>query len=146
MGATQRAALVNRAFVQKYVAGKNPIGLHLGGTDPKDPQWEIVGVVGDTKYATVRAQEAPTAYVPLTIGGATFELRTEGAPTLLMPAVRDAVNRADSSSNDRSTYSGAIEGRPDAAYIPSNSELNSVSRRISRNDGPEVHAAPTLHS
>ncbi|AXC10205.1 protein of unknown function DUF214 [Acidisarcina polymorpha] len=95
MAATARAALVNRAFVQKYAAGKSPIGLHFGGTEAKDPQWEIVGVVGDTKYATLRAEEAPTAYVPLSEGGATFELRTVVNPIELMPAVRDAVNRTD---------------------------------------------------
>jgi predicted permease len=96
MGPTQQAALVNRAFVRKFVGTRNPIGLHFGGNDPKDPQWEIVGVVGDTKYATLRAQEAPTAYLPLTEGGATFELRTAAVPSVLMPAVRDVVNKTDS--------------------------------------------------
>jgi ABC-type antimicrobial peptide transport system permease subunit len=62
---------------------------------PQLPQWEIVGVVGDTKYATLRAAEAPTAYVPLREGGATFALRTTTAAAALMPAVRDAVNETD---------------------------------------------------
>ncbi len=96
MGPTQRAALVNRAFVQKFARGKNPIGLHFGGTDPEDPQWEIVGVVGDTISINLRAHQAPTAYMPLQRGGATFELRTAASPALLMPAVRDLVNRTDS--------------------------------------------------
>jgi predicted permease len=96
IGTTQRSAVVNRAFVQKFAGGRNPIGLHFGGTDAKDPQWEIVGVVGDTKYATLRSDEAPTAYVPLTAGGATFALRTAAAPTALMPAVGNVVNAVDS--------------------------------------------------
>jgi predicted permease len=88
-------ALVNRSYVQKYLSGRNPLGLHFGGTDPKDPQWEIVGVVGDTKYDTLRKEDAPTAFVPLTSGGATFEVRTALAPAGLMPAVRNVVNSVD---------------------------------------------------
>jgi predicted permease len=88
-------ALVNRAFVQKFVSGRNPLGLHFGGDDPEDPQWEIVGVVGDTKYATLRKEDAPTAFLPLASGGATFEVRTALAPASLMPAVRNAVNSID---------------------------------------------------
>jgi predicted permease len=96
IGSTQPAAVVNRAFVRGFVGQRNPIGLHFGGSDPKDPQWEIVGVVGDTKYATLRSAEAATAYVPLTTGGATFALRTVVSPVGLMPAVRNLVNEVDS--------------------------------------------------
>ena len=59
MGSTQLAAVVNREFVQKFTSGRNPIGLHFGGADPKDPQWHIIGVVGDTKYESLRACERP---------------------------------------------------------------------------------------
>jgi predicted permease len=95
MSSTQLAAVVNRAFVRKFVGGRNPIGLHFGGEDPKDHKWEIVGVVGDTKYATPRSAEAPTAFVPMTTGGATFALRTAVPPVGLMPAVRNLVNEVD---------------------------------------------------
>jgi predicted permease len=88
-------ALVNRMFVQKYVSGRNPLGLHFGADDQKDPQWEIVGGVGDTKYATLRREDTPTAYMPLASGGATFAIRTPLAPASLMPAVRNVVNSVD---------------------------------------------------
>jgi len=90
-----RRALVNRMFVQKYVAGRNPLGLHFSGGEPKDPQWEIVGVVGDTKYDTLRKEDAPTAYMPLASDGATFVVRTRFVPSSLMPAVRNVVNTVD---------------------------------------------------
>jgi predicted permease len=95
MSSTQLAAVVNREFVRKFAAGRNPIGLHFGGTDPKDPQWQIVGVVGDTKYESLRGTKGPTAYVPLTAGGATFELRTTVSPVGLMPAVRQLMREVD---------------------------------------------------
>ncbi len=90
-----KRALVNRMFVQKYVDGQNPLGLHFGGENPKDPQWEIVGVVGDTKYDTLRKEDAPTAYMPLSTDGATFAVRTAYDPVALMPAVRNVVNTVD---------------------------------------------------
>jgi ABC-type antimicrobial peptide transport system permease subunit len=62
---------------------------------PKAKSWEIVGVVGDTKVNDLRRDIHPMVYVPLTGGGAFFELRTASNPTLLIPAVRDVVNRAD---------------------------------------------------
>ncbi|MGC2402656.1 MAG: ABC transporter permease [Acidobacteriaceae bacterium] len=95
MSNTQLAAVVNREFVRKFADGRNPIGLHFGGPDPKDPQWQIVGVVGDTKYESLRAAKGPTAYVPLTAGGATFALRTAISPAGLMPAVRNLVHAVD---------------------------------------------------
>jgi predicted permease len=88
-------ALVNRLFVTRLLAGRNPLGLHFGGTDSRDPQWEIVGVVSDTKYLDLRSDEAPTAFIPLVSGGASFEVRTALAPASLMPAVRNIVNVVD---------------------------------------------------
>ena len=92
----RHAAMVNEAFVRKFVGRRNPIGLHFGDGNPKDPQWEIVGVVGDTKYQSLRSAESPTTYVPLMNGGATFALRTAVTPAGLMPAIREAMNEADS--------------------------------------------------
>jgi predicted permease len=91
----QPVALVNRAFVQKYLEPKDAIGLHFGGTDPGNPQYEIIGVVGDTKYDQLRSADAPTAYVPLKNGEVTFALRSAIAPTALIPAVRHIVNQVD---------------------------------------------------
>ncbi|MGH9446502.1 MAG: ABC transporter permease, partial [Terriglobia bacterium] len=100
--------LVNRAFVRSYFTDQNPLGKRItkgGGDDtsgasavgkPKSPGWQIVGVVGDTKYSNLRRGIHPAVYVPLTGGGAHFELRTAGNPASLIREVRDAVNRVDS--------------------------------------------------
>ena len=47
------------------------------------------------KYESLRGAKGPTAYVPLTAGGATFELRTAVSPVGLMPAVRNLVHEVD---------------------------------------------------
>jgi predicted permease len=88
--------LVSRSFVTKYLGDRNPLGMHFGGADPNDPQWEIVGVVGDTKYESPRSENAPTAFMPFASGGVSFEVRTAQAPAALMLAVRNAVNAEDS--------------------------------------------------
>jgi ABC-type antimicrobial peptide transport system permease subunit len=69
--------------------------LHIGGNDPKDIQYEIIGVVGDTKYESVKGDFAPTAYLLLKDSGATYALRTASEPAPLIPVVRKVVNDVD---------------------------------------------------
>jgi len=88
-------AVVNRAFVKKFLENRAPLGLHFGGDDPKSAQYEIVGVVGDTKYAGLRDDIAPTAYIPLKEGYAHFALRTAINPQALLPGVRKVVSDLD---------------------------------------------------
>ena len=90
----RKAAVVNQAFVRRFLNGRNPIGSQFK-EDPKGPGWEIVGVVGDTKYENLRSAEAPVVFEPLTAGGAEFALRTAVAPSNLIPAVQHVVNSVD---------------------------------------------------
>ena len=89
------AAVVNEAFVRKFLEGRDPIGLHFGSDDKGAPQWAIVGVARDAKYSSLEDENAPTAYVPLDTGGATFELRTTLAAAGFIPAVRKTVQDVD---------------------------------------------------
>jgi predicted permease len=91
----QDIAVVNRAFVKKFLENRAPLGLHFGGDDPKSAQYEIVGVVGDTKYAGLRDEIAPTAYIPLKDSDAHFALRTAINPQALLPGVRKVVSDLD---------------------------------------------------
>ncbi|MBV9183704.1 MAG: ABC transporter permease [Acidobacteria bacterium] len=95
MASGRPVALVNREFVKQFLEKREPLGLRFGGTDAKDPQYEIVGVVGDTKYARLRDAIAPTAYVPLKEKEAHFALRTSVSPQALLPAVRKVVSDLD---------------------------------------------------
>jgi len=95
MRSKQDVALVNQAFVRKFLESREPLGMHFGGTDPGEAQHEIVGVVADTKYDDMRKGDEPTAYIPLKNGQLTFALRTAGAPGALISAVRKTVNDVD---------------------------------------------------
>ena len=63
-----RVAVVNQAFVRKFVEGKSPLGLTLA-LYPHTPRTlgpiAIVGVVGDAVYTSVRSPAPPTFYMPL---------------------------------------------------------------------------------
>jgi predicted permease len=62
---TQRVSVVNQAFVSHFLKGKSPIGSHFG-LDAKDPnEFEIVGVVEDTKYENPDQPQLPMVFMPL---------------------------------------------------------------------------------
>jgi predicted permease len=93
--------MVNEAFVRKYFSKQNPIGIRFGvhhadADDPgANPGWEIVGVVGDAKYNSLRREVNPTIYAPFTGQGAAFSLRTASNPSNFVPQIRGIVAQMD---------------------------------------------------
>jgi len=101
--------LVNQAFVRQYLRTQNPLGKPIiegggesgadggaWGADTRSNHWQIVGVVADTKYDTLRHEIQPVVYVPFTSGyGGYFELRTAADPRALIPAVRSVAAKID---------------------------------------------------
>jgi len=88
-------AVVNRVFARKYFEKRDALGLHFGGRDPKDPQYEIVGVVDDTKYDDLRRDPEATAFLPLKKGAAHFAIRTSSNPLAVVPEVRRELSSLD---------------------------------------------------
>lgn len=86
-------ALVNAAFVGKFLNGLDPIGLHFGSSDTQGRT--IVGVVRNTKYDSLMTEDKPTVYLPLTDGAAVFAIKTDTPPAALIPAVRKVVHDLD---------------------------------------------------
>jgi ABC-type antimicrobial peptide transport system permease subunit len=90
--------VINEAAARKYFPNQNPIGQRFGSSVETTGQLEIVGVLHDVKYDSVRDATPPTMYVPYPqtrVGGAVFELRTAGAPAGVMGAVREAARQID---------------------------------------------------
>lgn len=57
-------AIVNQAFVRKFFGNENPLGRRLTKL-ANAPLWtEIVGVVKDTKYSSLRESPPPMIYIP----------------------------------------------------------------------------------
>jgi predicted permease len=65
---TTRVALVNESFVRKFAGGRNPTDITLT-LYPHTPLTlgpiEVVGVVGDAVYSSLRDPAPPTFYLPL---------------------------------------------------------------------------------
>jgi predicted permease len=64
----RRVMLVNDSFVRSHLQGSSPIGATLRTVAeagyPETP-YEIIGVVGNTKYSDLREEMPPIAYVPI---------------------------------------------------------------------------------
>ncbi|HWE50584.1 MAG TPA: ABC transporter permease [Bryobacteraceae bacterium] len=94
-----RTALVNQAFVQRYLAGRNPLGLRIAeGSGPDvQPNIEIVGVVADISYRGLR-EESEQAYFSFFEGadtGGNFYVRVQGTTEAASQSIREIVHRAD---------------------------------------------------
>jgi predicted permease len=96
-----RVVVINQKAVKDYFHGDNPIGKEIDLGDSKKPRkLEIVGVVGDTKYNELRKDAPPTVYIPYlqyleASGFMSFEVRTNGDPKALVPAIRREAQTLD---------------------------------------------------
>jgi predicted permease len=60
-------AVVNESFVKTFLDGRNPIGHHFGKSgSASSSDYEIVGVVEDTAYQTVRWKNHAMLFLPMT--------------------------------------------------------------------------------
>ena len=81
--------IVNEAFVRHFLGGANPIGRRFGES-------EIIGVVADAKFRSMREPMTPTYYY-LYNGGGDFTLyvRTRAKPEEVIQPVRRALAALD---------------------------------------------------
>jgi predicted permease len=64
----QRVMMVNERFVRSHLSGLSPIGVSvrtIAEAGYPEVTYEIVGVVGNTKYSDLREEMPPIAYVPI---------------------------------------------------------------------------------
>jgi predicted permease len=96
-----KVAVVNRKFARRYFGDRDPVGRHIGdGTDPgTKTDIEIVGVVGDTKYETIRDDIPRQVFFPYLqrsrSGNMTAYVRTDVEPAQMFPVLRAAVRKLD---------------------------------------------------
>ena len=97
-----KVAVINETMARRFFPGGSPIGRRFGiGDDPKHSNdIEVVGVVKDAKYESLRERLRPAAYYPYTqrIGYYyDFEVRYSGDPQAIISEVRRAVGEVDRS-------------------------------------------------
>jgi predicted permease len=96
-----RVAIVNEAFVNKYLPDRDPLGqkIGMGWGDPTRYVHEIVGVVKDARIANLRDEPQRNFFIPYTqwnvLTYANFVVRASGDPAFLAGSVREVVSRHD---------------------------------------------------
>jgi putative ABC transport system permease protein len=92
-----RVAIVDRAFVERFFPGTNPVGQRIRPTNERDFR-QIVGVVGGVRPTRLEDPPEPHLYVPQAqspSASLTFVIRTDGDPMRLAGPVREAIRRID---------------------------------------------------
>ena len=95
--------IVNQAFVTRFLDGRGPVGqrIRLGLPERQGPWLEVVGVVADAAYRSLREPAPPTLYVPLAQQkepppSMNLSVRAaSGTPAALSRSLSDAVARVD---------------------------------------------------
>jgi predicted permease len=91
-------AVINETAARTLFPDRPALGQRLGFSLEQASQIEIVGVIRDTKYSSVREPPPPTVYQPFQQGtprGMAAVVRTAGPPAALTDEVRAAVRRVD---------------------------------------------------
>jgi predicted permease len=97
---SRRIAIVNETFVREYGASReNALGMTVTTSpEPRFPEatYEVVGVVGDTRYASLRDEMPPIVYVPVTQHPSLrpwpgLVIRSAGATADIIPEIRRRV-------------------------------------------------------
>ena len=98
-----RVGWINQAMARFYFPNTNPLGKHVRDEYPDNPgEFEIVGVVADAKYNSLREKTPRRFYVPFfhpitEVAAANFEIRTRAEPAAVAASLRDLVKSLDRS-------------------------------------------------
>ena len=115
-----KVAVINEAAAKKYFPNDNPLGQRFGSSIETSDQIEIVGVLRDAKYNSLRDPAPPTMYVPFLQrgggGGSVIAVRTAAAPATVTSGVREAVRQVD----------------PNLPMIDVSTQLEQVERRFAQ--------------
>jgi len=89
-----KVAIVNETMTRLFFPGESPIGLRFGFSPEHNSEFEVVGVVKDAKYESLREKHTPMAFYPdaqqLRFQNS-FTARYAGDPRSIVPAIRRAV-------------------------------------------------------
>lgn len=98
-GAT-KVAVITQAMARQYFPKQSPIGQRIGFSKKKAADIEIVGIVRDARYTSMKDEMPPTVILPYRqqldrLDSMSFVVRTTGDPHALADAVREAVRSID---------------------------------------------------
>ncbi len=95
-----RVAIVNETFARRFYSGQDAIGKRFNFGGPKDPYWQVIGVVGDGKYNTLGETPQAAFFRPLLRDystSVTLVARATSDPQTVIAALRKEMHALDSS-------------------------------------------------
>src|SRR5205085_8566527 len=97
-----KVAIVNEAFAKKFGLGRQAVGKHMGtgGREEQEKRdIEIVGLMHDAKYSSVKDDIPPLFFLPYkqdsTVGSMNFYVRTSLPPEQILRTIPAVVKRLD---------------------------------------------------
>jgi predicted permease len=96
-----RVSIVNQSFAKKYFGTEDVVGQHFGNAGNTALNIEIVGLMRDSRYSSVKSTVPPVAFFPFaqasanSIGAAQFAVRFAGSETPIVAAIRGAMHEID---------------------------------------------------
>jgi predicted permease len=95
-----QVAVVNESFAKHYFNSENPLSRKFGYHHDGPGDVEIVGVVKDAKYDSLRNDHPRIVYVPYlqetAPGYVSMDIRTAASPEAIVPTVRREIAKVDS--------------------------------------------------
>ncbi len=92
-------AIVNQTFAKKFGLGRDAVGKRMGFGDTTNLHMEIVGLVQDAKYSSVKDTIPPVFFTPYrqdsNVGSMNFYVRTSGDPNQVLRSIPGVVRRLD---------------------------------------------------
>ncbi len=113
-----RVAIINQLMARYYFGNNSPLGKHVT-FDGDDQPYEIVGVVGDSKYEDIREKTWRTIYLSAFQAdwiGSNLCVRTSVNPTAAIPVVRRTVS--DSLKTVPVLRVTTLDDQVDASLVP----------------------------
>jgi len=94
---SDKAIIVSQAFVDSVFPNEDALGKRLIiWSGIRNEAYEIIGIVGDTRYQSLQGEPSATMYVPTRESNSiNLVIRTEGNPLSLVGGVRKEVNALD---------------------------------------------------
>ena len=94
-----KVAIINETMAKYFFGADNPLGRRIGWGRDKAVDMEIVGVVRDSKSATLRQEPVRFVYAPymqeIELGQMTFYVRARGDAANVAASVRAVAQRVD---------------------------------------------------
>jgi predicted permease len=98
LGTTQ-VAVVNETFAKKFGLGRDAVGKFMGNSGNDSLNIQIVGLVKDAGYNSVKNPAPPLFALPYrqdsTVGSMVFYVRTAADPTQVLRAIPGVIQRLD---------------------------------------------------